>query len=110
MKGESVPLSAFAYDADIGEVPHASISWSPSIDGALGTGATLTVTKLSVGSHTITVTAKDAADLPLGTATTTTIVVAKSADLPKVADKLVLEPDVLLFDGRRDWRRRRWRF
>lgn len=52
---QTVTLEAAATDAD-GDI--ASLSWSSSLNGSLGTGPTLAVT-LSVGSHTITARATD---------------------------------------------------
>ena len=98
VKGQTVAFSVDAYDPDAGESTDQNIAWSSSIDGALGTGANLAVTKLSVGNHTVTVTVKDAGGLPPVTSTTTFAVVAKTADLPVVANRLVVQPDTILLD------------
>ena len=97
--GETVTLTAFAYDADNGEVADENIAWTSSIDGPLGTGLELHVTKLSAGSHTITVSVKDDAGLPPVSAMTQVTVVARAADLPVIADKLVVEPEVILLNA-----------
>lgn len=55
----SVTLSGTATDDEDGSLPAAALAWSSSIDGALGTGSPLTVGTLSVGAHTITLTATD---------------------------------------------------
>ena len=99
VKGQAVEFSVSAYDFDAGESADADITWSSSIDGSLGTGATLAVSKLSTGNHTITVSVKDAAGLPPVTASVTINVVAKAADLPPVSNQLVLQPDVILLDA-----------
>jgi hypothetical protein len=57
--GELVWLEAMAYDIDDGTLDDGAVSWSSSVDGALGTGASLPFYDLSPGSHTITVTATD---------------------------------------------------
>jgi hypothetical protein len=53
--GQVVALRAEAFDAD-GDV---TVTWSSSKDGNLGSGAGLDVYDLSLGSHTITMTARD---------------------------------------------------
>ncbi len=58
-KGELVWLEAAAWDIDDGTLDDGAVTWSSSNDGALGTGASLHVYELSVGSHTITMTARD---------------------------------------------------
>jgi hypothetical protein len=55
--GTAVQLRGSASDAEDGDLG-ATISWSSSRDGALGTGAMRTVT-LSTGTHTITATVRD---------------------------------------------------
>jgi len=57
-QGQAIFLNAFATDPEDGNLPASSLSWTSSIDGALGTG-TPSVTTLSVGTHTITVAATD---------------------------------------------------
>ncbi|HEX5059015.1 MAG TPA: M20/M25/M40 family metallo-hydrolase [Kofleriaceae bacterium] len=54
-----IELDATAMDDEDGELS-ASIEWTSSLDGALGSGASLKA-KLSAGVHTITATAKDSA-------------------------------------------------
>ena len=47
-----------AYDFKDGELNETSLSWTSSLDGSLGTGEKVNVT-LSIGTHTITLTATD---------------------------------------------------
>jgi len=54
----NVVLVGSAYDLEDGSVPSASLHWTSNIDGSLGTGPALN-TRLSVGVHTITLTAHD---------------------------------------------------
>lgn len=54
---DSVNLTATASDIEDGDIS-ASITWSSSIDGALGAGSNLTV-QLSEGTHTLTVSVVD---------------------------------------------------
>jgi hypothetical protein len=54
-----VSLSGSAYDDEDGDLS-AAITWTSSLDGALGTGASINAS-LSVGAHTITASIADAA-------------------------------------------------
>ncbi|VVB81215.1 Uncharacterised protein [uncultured archaeon] len=53
-----VTLEGSATDAEDGDLPGEALSWSSSVDGNLGTGASLQ-TALTNGEHTITLTATD---------------------------------------------------
>lgn len=85
--GTSIPpstaleLRATASDAEDGNLG-AAIAWTSSRDGALGSGATRTVT-LSPGSHTITATVRDSGQL---TATRTVTVEVTSAQTTLFSD------------------------
>ena len=52
-------LQGFAFDYDDGFLADGAVRWSSDRDGALGTGDDLPVYDLSVGTHTITMTAED---------------------------------------------------
>ena len=69
-EGEEIVLVGTATDFEEGPLPGSSLSWSSSIDGDLGTGGEVTITNASLGMHTITLTATDAAG-GVGTATAT---------------------------------------
>ena len=58
-------VEAVAYDMEDGLVPSSHIVWGSSIDGSLGSGRylVLSAADLTAGSHTLTVTATDAAGL-----------------------------------------------
>jgi hypothetical protein len=71
--GPGVTLSATAIDAQDGDLS-AHIAWSSSLDGSLGTGASLT-RNLTLGSHVLTAVATDN-DLNRGSASTTVTVEA----------------------------------
>lgn len=58
-EGQGTSLVGSATDPQDGTLPDASLTWTSSIDGALGTGATVQVPTLSLGVHTITLTATD---------------------------------------------------
>jgi len=57
-EGDSVTFTGTATDTEDGDIA-ASLSWSSDLDGALGTGASVSLTTLSVGNHTITATVTD---------------------------------------------------
>lgn len=56
--GAGVAFTGTATDAEDGNLS-ANISWSSSRDGSMGTGATLSTTALTVGTHTITASVAD---------------------------------------------------
>ena len=58
--GASITFDATATDTEDGDIS-ANISWSSSLNGPIGTGSTLTLDTLSVGSHTITASVTDTA-------------------------------------------------
>jgi len=57
-KGDSVTFTGTADDILDGDIS-ADLSWSSSLDGALGTGATFATSSLSGGTHTITASITD---------------------------------------------------
>ncbi|HYH44945.1 MAG TPA: PxKF domain-containing protein, partial [Thermoanaerobaculia bacterium] len=57
--GDLVWMRAHAYDADDGILDGDAVRWTSSLDGALGSGASLPLTTLSAGRHTLTVEASD---------------------------------------------------
>ena len=59
-QGATVTFDGTGNDPDDGVLTGASLVWTSSRDGQIGTGNTFTKTNLSVGTHTITLTAKDA--------------------------------------------------
>jgi PKD repeat protein len=61
--GTTVIFSGTANDAEDGSLA-SSIQWSSSADGALGTGGSIPVSTLSVGSHTITASVTDSGGAP----------------------------------------------
>ncbi|HVP20619.1 MAG TPA: hypothetical protein VMS73_02040 [Anaerolineaceae bacterium] len=56
---QQVTLQGSAYDMQDGVLGDAAFVWSSSIDGVLGTGATLNTSELSTGTHIITLTVTD---------------------------------------------------
>jgi glucose/arabinose dehydrogenase len=59
VQNSAVTLIGSAIDPEDGALAGAALTWSSSLDGALGSGSPLTVTTLSVGQHTITLRATD---------------------------------------------------
>ena len=57
--GEAVPFEGTAVDAEDGILSGASMVWTSSLDGVIGTGMSFSRSDLRVGSHVITLTATD---------------------------------------------------
>ena len=57
--GSGIVLSGSGNDPDTGGLTGGALSWSSSRDGALGNGVSVHANSLSVGAHTITLTATD---------------------------------------------------
>jgi len=70
---DPILLSASAFDPDDGDLSGTSLQWSSNLQGALGSGADLSV-QLQPGQHILTLTAKDS-DGNTASATTTITVV-----------------------------------
>jgi CARDB protein/matrixin len=79
--GASIPLSATATDTEDGDIS-ANISWSSSLDGPIGTGASL-LSALSAGTHTVTASVTDSAQ-GTGSASITLTVSAPPNSSPTV--------------------------
>lgn len=71
-QGSSVTFTASASDAEDGDLS-GSVSWVSSLDGALGTGASIVASALSVGTHTITASVSDSAGASASASITVTI-------------------------------------
>jgi len=57
--GSSITFAGSATDPEDGTLAGASLRWSSSLDGHIGTGGSITRDDLSVGTHAITLTATD---------------------------------------------------
>ena len=77
---DSITFRGSAIDAEDGNISN-RLSWASNIDGVIGSGATLITSALSVGKHTITVSAKDSNNLS-GSATMTLSVISPSENTP----------------------------
>ncbi len=85
VQGASVTFTGTGTDPEDGTLSGASLVWTSNINGQIGTGTTFSTTALSVGQHTITLTAKDHQGLA-GTATITlTVTTAGGSNQPPVA-------------------------
>ncbi len=58
-EGDTISFSGTGNDAEDGTLTGSSLVWTSSIDGEIGTGTSFTRSDLSVGTHTITLTATD---------------------------------------------------
>jgi len=93
---QTVAFQGDAYDVDTGTMADDLVQWLSSIDGPLGNGCSLSVTGLSVGSHTITLQADDT----MGGVASDSIqieVVGDPAELPPVPDGLALNRRLISF-------------
>ena len=70
--GDAISFNASATDEEDGDIS-SDITWSSSIDGNLGTGASVNSSSLSVGTHTITATVTDSLNAS-GSASLTVVV------------------------------------
>jgi hypothetical protein len=82
-EGTAVTFTATASDTEDGDLT-AAIAWSSDLDGALGTGGTLNLSTLTVGTHTITASATDSGGLT-GTDTITVEITAPVVDIVTVS-------------------------
>lgn len=72
-QGVSVGFAGTGNDPEDGVLTGASLVWTSSRDGQIGTGTSFSTTTLSVGTHTITLTATDGQGAK-GTATITVVI------------------------------------
>jgi Bacterial Ig domain len=72
VQGSNVTFSGTAMDAEDGTIS-GSLSWTSSLDGAIGSGASFSTTSLSVGTHTITASVTDSGGLSDSDAISVTI-------------------------------------
>ena len=82
-QGTSVTFTGSASDAEDGNLS-ASLSWSSSIDGVIGSGASFSTSSLSAGTHVVTASVTDGGGLS-GSAGIVVIVNAASNTAPVVS-------------------------
>ena len=85
---QMVSLQGSAYDLEDGTLGDAALSWSSSLDGFLGTGASLNTSELSTGTHVITLLATDSNGMTSQAQRTITI----SVESAPVAVNMELSP------------------
>jgi YD repeat-containing protein len=85
-QGTALPLGASATDNEDGDLS-SFINWSSSLDGNLGTGAQLSITTLSIGTHVITAIGTDSSGLS-GSATVSVSITAPPTNTPPVINLL----------------------
>jgi hypothetical protein len=71
-EGDSVTFTGTASDTEDGDIS-ANLSWTSSLDGAIGSGASFSTSSLSVGTHTITASVTDSGGLSGSDAITVTV-------------------------------------
>jgi hypothetical protein len=81
--GSPVRLAGAARDREDGSVPGESLAWSSSIDGELGSGAIVFANRLTPGTHTITLKARDAAGATAKD--TVTVEIINKAPVPTIS-------------------------
>ncbi|NNM04500.1 MAG: hypothetical protein HKO65_05305, partial [Gemmatimonadetes bacterium] len=59
LEGTTLHLTGSATDPQDGPIPSGGLTWTSSLDGVLGTGASIEVALPSVGAHTISLVAED---------------------------------------------------
>ncbi len=96
-QGDPVVLSATANDYEDGDLS-ASISWSSSLDGHLGSGPNLAVGTLSLGDHLITATVTDSAANTVNESVTVTVTDQAVATSVRVSG---LQPSASVGKGQR---------
>jgi subtilisin family serine protease len=82
-QGAPVTFAGTGSDPEDGALSGASLTWTSSLDGAIGTGTSFTSSTLSAGAHVITLTARDSRNVT-GTATRS-ITVGAAGNQPPVA-------------------------
>ncbi|MEO7456242.1 MAG: PKD domain-containing protein [Gemmatimonadaceae bacterium] len=78
VQGQSVTFTGSATDPESGSLTGTSLQWTSSRDGVIGSGATFSRNNLSVGTHTITLTARD----PQGASSVRTVTLVVTATPP----------------------------
>lgn len=95
---QTLALEGTGYDVDSGTLNDSQLSWHSNLDGALGTGATLSlVGALQPGVHTVELRGDDGAG-GVGTDSVQVTVVAAPEDLPAAPDGIDVSPQTIVLD------------
>ena len=79
VQGASVSFAGTGSDTEDGTLTGASLVWTDNVAGQIGTGTSFSLTSLAIGTHVITLTAKDSKG-QTGTATVTIVVTAPATN------------------------------
>ncbi len=79
--GATVIFSGSASDDQDGPLTGNSLAWTSDVDGTMGTGSVFQISTLSLGAHTITLTATDSLGATGTASITVTIVEASTQDI-----------------------------
>jgi subtilisin family serine protease len=80
VKGTSISFAGNGTDAEDGTLAGASLVWTSSLDGQIGTSASFSSSTLRVGTHTVTLTAKDSKGATGTASRTITVTAAPSSN------------------------------
>ena len=83
-----VTFTGSAIDPEDGALSGAALAWSSSVDGPLGTGASITVDSLTTGPHEITLTATDNGSVSASATLSVTVTATQNLGLDTVATGL----------------------
>ena len=83
-----VTFTGSAIDPEDGALSGAALAWSSSVDGPLGTGASITVDSLTTGPHEITFTATDNGSVSASATLSVTVTATQNLGLDTVATGL----------------------
>lgn len=85
VQGTSVTFAGSGNDNEDGALSGASLVWTSNIGGQLGTGKTGSISSLAVGTHTITLTAKDSQGATSSASVTLTVTAANKPPVAAIA-------------------------
>ncbi len=98
IEGDAVVLSGHADDPEDGELAGVSLFWTSSVDGPLGTGASVTMTSPSLGHHDIVLTAVDSGGLD-GLASISLTIAPLGSNLPPTVEIVAPADNASFFEG-----------